>query len=252
MIVTCKFCKGSGRCDQSDLAYVLGGQKPCPACNGAGELVLPGPAENYVICRACKGTGSVENPLAWSSGSRTPCFGCKGAGSLRRPILESSAVPPVTPVYGPPPRPKTFDFDVALSFAGEDKKKVEPYAQHLKARDLRVFLYSDQQAELWGTDLYVKLDEIYRVRAMFCVMFISKHYATKLWTSHERKSAQARAFRENKEYILPVRLDDTEIPGLRETVGYIDLRSTSVEELAKITLQKIEKEKERISSSNTG
>jgi len=166
--------------------------------------------------------------------------------------MKSSGEAPVAAVHGPLPRPKTFDFDVALSFAGEDKKIVEPYAQHLKARGLRVFLYSDQQAELWGADLYVKLDEIYRVRAMFCIMFISKHYATKLWTNHERKSAQERAFRENKEYILPVRLDDTEIPGLRETVGYIDLRSTSVEELAKITLQKTEKEKERISSSNTG
>jgi len=97
----------------------------------------------------------------------------------------------------------------------------------------------------------VKLDEVYRKRAMFCVMFISKHYAAKRWANHERQSAQARAFKENKEYILPVRLDDTEIPGVRETVGYIDLRKTSIEDLAELTLQKMKKEKERISSSKT-
>ena len=81
---------------------------------------------------------------------------------------------------------------------------------------------------------------------MFCVVFLSKHYATKRWANHERKSAQARAFKENKEYILPVRLDDTEIPGIRETVGYIDLRKTSVEDLVSLTLKKVKQEKEKM------
>ena len=30
-------------------------------------------------------------------------------------------------------------------------------------------------------------------------MFLSKEYANKLWTNHERKSAQERAFKEKKE-----------------------------------------------------
>ncbi len=48
-------------------------------------------------------------------------------------------------------------------------------------------------------------------------MFLSRNYAAKLWTNHEREAAQARAFRENEEYILPIRLDDTEIPGILQT-----------------------------------
>lgn len=75
--------------------------------------------------------------------------------------------------------------------------------------------------------------------AKFCVIFISQYYKDKLWTNHERKSAQSRALKENREYILPVKLDDTEIPGIRETVGYIDLRETSVEDLADITIKKL-------------
>ncbi|MNC80189.1 hypothetical protein D3C75_1328950 [compost metagenome] len=43
-----------------------------------------------------------------------------------------------------------------------------------------------------------------------------------MWTNHERESAQARSFVEKVEYILPIRLDDTEIPGIRSTTGYID------------------------------
>lgn len=252
MIVTCKFCNGTGLFPQSFTTVFAAEQKPCPACKGAGELVLPGSPNDYVVCKLCKGSGSIENTLDFFSGNIFVCSACKGAGSLRRPILHPNGTASAMVVDSPSPRPTTFDFDVALSFAGEDRSVVEEYSQYLKEEGIRVFLDTDQQAELWGADLYVKLDEVYRLKAMFCVMFISKNYATKRWTNHERQSAQARAFKENREYILPVRLDDTEIPGLRETVGYVDLRQTSIQDLAKFTLRKIEKAKDLISSSNQG
>jgi hypothetical protein len=68
---------------------------------------------------------------------------------------------------------------------------------------------------LFGKNLYTHLSDVYQNQARYCVMFLSKHYAKKAWTNHEREAAQARAFREHEEYILPVRLDDTEIPGMR-------------------------------------
>jgi hypothetical protein len=48
-------------------------------------------------------------------------------------------------------------------------------------------------------------------------VFISSHYARKLWTNHERKSAQARAFKERSEYLFPARFDDTDVPGILST-----------------------------------
>lgn len=201
--------------------------------------------ENYVTCKVCKGSGSIQDPLNFASANQTPCRACKGAGLIPRPILQSNGETFVTKIDGSLPRPKIFEFDVALSFAGEDRKVAESYSQFLKGKGLRVFVDSDEQAELWGADLYVRLDEVYRKKAMFCVMFISKHYAVKRWTNHERRSAQVRAFKENEEYILPVRLDDTQIPGLPETIGYIDLRKKSMEDLVKLTLQKIERQKKR-------
>jgi hypothetical protein len=70
-------------------------------------------------------------------------------------------------------------------------------------------------------------------------MFISEAYSRKLWTNHERQSAQARAFRSHQEYILPARFDDTDIPGIRETTGYIDLSQHTPTNLAKLILAKI-------------
>jgi HEAT repeat protein len=61
----------------------------------------------------------------------------------------------------------------------------------------------------------------------------------KAWTRHELRSAQARALESHREYILPTRLDDTPVPGLPATIGYIDLRSHSVEEFVQILTRKL-------------
>lgn len=132
-----------------------------------------------------------------------------------------------------------FEWDVAISFAGEDRAIAVQFAEILKTDGLKVFYDTWEQANLWGRDLYQHLDDVYSNKARFCVIFLSAHYSAKAWTNHELKSAQARAFQEHEEYILPVRLDDTEIPGIRPTLGYLDLRTTSVEDAAKLAIRKI-------------
>jgi len=133
-----------------------------------------------------------------------------------------------------------FDYDVALSFAGGDRYFVAPVAEILKSRGVHVFFDEYERGNLWGKDLYSHLADVYSKRARYCVMFLSQHFARKAWTNHERKNAQARAFNENHEYILPVRLDDTEIPGIPATVGYVDHRSSSAEQIVDLILEKLD------------
>lgn len=134
-----------------------------------------------------------------------------------------------------------FDYDVALSFAGEDRKYAEELAKSLLNRGVKVFYDAFEKAALWGEDLYVYLSDLYRLRAKYCIMFLSEHYARKLWTNHERKAAQSRAFKENKAYILPIRLDKTEIPGVLETIGYVNWYEEGAERIASYVLQKLDK-----------
>jgi hypothetical protein len=70
-------------------------------------------------------------------------------------------------------------------------------------------------------------------------MFISKHYAEKVWPNHERRSAQARALSEEGEYVLPARFDNTPVPGLLPTVSYIDLSDLTPSAFAQLVEQKI-------------
>ncbi|MCK4680040.1 TIR domain-containing protein, partial [bacterium] len=102
-----------------------------------------------------------------------------------------------------------------------------------------VFYDKYNEVDLWGKDLYTHLDAVYRTKGKYCIMFISSAYRAKLWTNHERESAQARAFAESEEYILPVRFDDTEIPGVRPTTGYISARDCTPTELAEKILEKL-------------
>jgi hypothetical protein len=130
---------------------------------------------------------------------------------------------------------------VCLSFAGEDRSYVRLVADVLRKTGIRVFFDEYEEVGLWGKDLYVHLDDVYKNAAHYCVLFVSKYYSDKLWTNHERRSAQERAFKENTEYILPARFDDTAIPGLRDTVGYIDLRGCDPGEFAEMIRAKVGK-----------
>lgn len=136
---------------------------------------------------------------------------------------------------------QSFEYDVAFSFAGEERDYVSRVAQVLLLNHVRVYYDDFELVNMWGKDLYVYLDEIYRKKARYCILFLSAHYAKKAWPNHERKSAQARAFASNQEYILPARFDSTEIPGVLPTVGYVNLANLLPEEFAEIILRKIRK-----------
>jgi hypothetical protein len=132
-----------------------------------------------------------------------------------------------------------FEYHVALSFAGEDRKKAEALANSLAQKGVKVFYDAFEKETLWGVDLYSYLSQLYRFKAQYCVMLISKDYAKKMWTNHERKAAQARAFEDNRTYILPIKIDETELPGILPTVGYLRWDDEDPESIANLISKKL-------------
>lgn len=131
------------------------------------------------------------------------------------------------------------NFDVAISVAGTEKSHASELANKLKNAGFAVFYYEFYPEYLWGKNLAITFDEIFRKRSRFCVMFVSKEYRDRVWTSHEMRSAQARAVEEKgSEYILPIRVDDTELDGLLPTVGYVSL-SAGIDTIADILIKKL-------------
>jgi hypothetical protein len=130
-------------------------------------------------------------------------------------------------------------FEVVLSFAGEERPFVQQAATYLKSHGVKCFYDEDEAVDMWGKDLTEHLDAVYAGNAKYCVMFISENYARKMWTTHERRSALAKAVKQTGEYILPVRFDGTPLAGIRHTIAYIDAVGKTPDEIAKLIIAKL-------------
>lgn len=75
------------------------------------------------------------------------------------------------------------EFDVAVTFAGEDRPLVDEVVQLVKVAGFSVFYDEDAKVEMWGEDLTEYFADVYERRAKFAVMFVSIHYAAKAWTN---------------------------------------------------------------------
>lgn len=127
------------------------------------------------------------------------------------------ADPPVAAQIEHEPRP----YQVALSFAGEQREYVRDVARALAARHVAVFYDEFEANILWGKDGAEHFHQIYSRGTQYVVMFISAEYVAKAWTRQERRSAISRQMKDEAEYILPVRFDDTAVPGLPDTIQYL-------------------------------
>ena len=55
---------------------------------------------------------------------------------------------------------KSFEFEIALSFAGEDREYVDQVANLLRDSGIKTFYDLFEEANLWGKNLYDYLTEI--------------------------------------------------------------------------------------------
>jgi TIR domain len=146
----------------------------------------------------------------------------------------------LTPKGNPRRTRTTFDFDVAISFAGGQRPIAEQLASAARDAGFAVFYDAFYPEDLWGKDLVVFFDEIYRKQARFCVILVSQEYIDGQWTNHERRSAQARALQERgNEYILPVKINDVELPGMPPTIGYVSLPRLGIEKITDLLIRKL-------------
>lgn len=133
-------------------------------------------------------------------------------------------------------RPTPYRYEVALSYAGEDRGYVQQVARALRRKRVPLYYDRDDQASLWGKDLSSHLRAVYGEQSRFVVLFVSQHYAEKAWTRRELRIARERV---REECLLPVRLDDTDLPGLSASLAYIDGTRTTPAQLASLIVEKL-------------
>ncbi|WP_417249907.1 TIR domain-containing protein [Celeribacter sp.] len=127
---------------------------------------------------------------------------------------------------------KESSFSVGLSFAGEQRDYVEEVALALRARNVNVFYDAFHEADLWGCNLVDTLDDLYSERMKAVIIFVSKEYVEKAFTSVERQAAQSKAISAKNKYIYPVRFHDVKLPGMPSTISYLEAARNTPEQLA--------------------
>lgn len=138
-----------------------------------------------------------------------------------------------------PTAQSTHEWDVAISFAGEDRLVAKRLAGLLKDNGLRVFYDVDHQAAILGSDLLSVLEEVYSEKSRYCILLVSEHYSNSNWAWFESRHALVHAFAQRTPYVLPIRLDDSELKGLPKSIAYLDLRERSIGDVAQIIVQKV-------------
>lgn len=130
-------------------------------------------------------------------------------------------------------------YEVALSFAGAQRSYVEQVARILQARGVAVFYDEFEKVALWGTNGAEVLHEIYSARASYVVMFVSEEYVAGDWPLLEKRAALSGAIQARREFILPVRFDDSVVPGMPSTTIYQNANETSPAEIAGMICDKL-------------
>jgi hypothetical protein len=135
--------------------------------------------------------------------------------------------------------PGEFEYDVAISFAREDWELIEKLTGELKNRRIRVFYDTFEDSVLWSKSLHEYLSYLHGHLARVCLLVLSRHYAFKNWIDHERVTAQAKIIRDIDEFILPLRVDGTVIPGMKESIGYIPVTDVPIDRIAELILTRL-------------
>ena len=130
--------------------------------------------------------------------------------------------------------------DVALSFASEERAYVQIVNRCLLDAGVSVFYDENQTATLWGLNGTERFTEIYAREAFRVVMFISAHYVSKGWPTVERRAALGRLIEDPaSNHILPVRFDDTPVPGLDPQRIFVRADQTGPIDLASLILHNL-------------
>ena len=131
-------------------------------------------------------------------------------------------------------------YDVAISFAGEDRDLAQSLAIYLRDRNISVFYDSFERHDLVAKELVAHLSNVYSKESRFCVLLVSNNYIRKKWPSNvELGAVRERIMEEGGEYVIPILLDDTTLPGILNTIGHLDARQLKEQSIWELIAKKV-------------
>ena len=130
-------------------------------------------------------------------------------------------------------------FAAVLSFAGADRTLAVELACALELKGIRVFYQGALHASQWTEEFHKPLSEIFERCANYYLMLVSEQYVTNEWTAHRRAELHARTLALGADYVLPIRIDDSELPGLPDGVELLTMDAPNRANIVALVVDKI-------------
>jgi len=113
--------------------------------------------------------------------------------------------------------PKDYEFDFAISFAGENRDLARHIAESLEILDANVFFDEQYEANYLGRTWSKEFLRIFGSDSRLVVCLLDKYHKDKIWPTFERECFEPRVVDAE---VIPIFLDDTIFPGIpKDTVG---------------------------------
>jgi hypothetical protein len=106
---------------------------------------------------------------------------------------------------------KFYEFDVAISFAGENRDLARYIAENLELLDVPVFFDEMFEINFLGKAWSRQFKEIFADKSKYVVSLLDIHHLQKIWPTFERDLFLPRV---PDGSVIPIFLDDTKFPGV--------------------------------------
>jgi len=137
-------------------------------------------------------------------------------------------------------------YDLAVSFAGEQRAYVADTVAACKELGLKVFYDKDKNNDWWGGSFIREQRVVYSSKTRFFVPFLSTEYLSKPIPQDEFSAAMMTAVKQGDPYILPVLFGDVKVPAdlLHPHIHYLHAADYTPETLARELVKKVGKSAE--------
>lgn len=138
-------------------------------------------------------------------------------------------------------RIEEMQFKVALSFPGERRAYVRAVAKALrkKLQPGTVFYDKDFASQLAIPNLDTMLQRIYLNNSDLVVVFLCSDYDVKEWCGIEWRAIREIIKHRGDHRVMPMRFDQSSIPGFFSIDGYVDLSENSPAQAARMILERV-------------
>jgi hypothetical protein len=117
---------------------------------------------------------------------------------------------------------RNFEFEIAISFAGENRELARKFSEKLEVFDVSVFFDELYESNLLGKALSKQFTRIFNEGSRFVLCLLDHYHHDKIWPTFERETFRVRI---QEEAIIPAYLDETKFLGIPEDLYGFNMRN---------------------------